>query len=201
MMINTMLVYNTGNRIALWHPLYLYCCTSRNPPTHSLRTMTSSFDPTHEIARAIGEEKWEDVLASRPASPTRAQSEKGWELNVALSMDFRDITRIAKPNTNITKSKISSRFCHVCGRKTDRIRVAPCGRVKDGLCRKVVCEKCCKKMGIAGETPLGLEPDRNWKCPHCSGTCIPSAQCGTYRRTNFKRHQALIRRRREKHRK
>ncbi len=163
--------------------------------------MPGHFDPTFEIALEIGEEIWEDVLASKPPSPLKTEPEDGWELNTPQSTDFAILHQVAKPETNTGKSMISSRFCHICGRNTDKIRTARCGRVKAGLCRKVVCETCCEKMGISGEAPLGLEPDPSWSCPHCRRACIPTAQCITYGRTNFKRHINLLRRRRQNSRK
>ena len=181
------------------------CCTA--PTTlqsggvvfHS-ETMAFSNDPTDEIALAVAQERWDDVLASRPASPTRVQPEGGWELDIALSLNFNS-TSWSVPKSRRAykyKSTVPSRLCHICGRKTDKLRVAPCGRVINGLCRKVVCEKCCSKTGLIDEAPVGLSPNRNWTCPHCRGICISTAQCSTYGRTNFRRHIALARRRREK---
>lgn len=160
--------------------------------------MPSAHDPIDEIALLVAGEKWDDILASRPASPMRTTPESGWELDAALSLDFISSPQSAVQSPRTYKRMISSRFCHVCGRNTDKVRFAACGRVKSGLCRKVICENCCSKSGLTAEAPLGLEPVRSWTCTHCRGICIPTAQCSTYGRTNFKRHLALRRRRREK---
>lgn len=86
------------------------------------------------------------------------------------------------------KSAAPSRFCHVCGRKAATTRVALCGRLVDGLCRKVVCERCINKYGWAKDAPVGKStPDKNWSCPHCRGVCVPKASCSTYERINSKR--------------
>lgn len=86
------------------------------------------------------------------------------------------------------KSATPSRFCHVCGRKAATTRVALCGRLIDGLCRKVVCERCIIKYNWEKDAPVGKNtPDKNWSCPHCRGVCVPKASCSTYERINSKR--------------
>lgn len=100
-----------------------------------------------------------------------------------------------------------SKFCHVCVRSGDQVRLAPCANVTSGLCRKAVCEKCFEKHGFAHEWAAAslnyaiiaemnsrmrdTLPDQVWTCFHCRSQCPPSAQCKIYARTNKRRHNIL----------
>lgn len=79
---------------------------------------------------------------------------------------------------------VPSRFCHICSRTPKNVRLAVCGKIRLGTCRKVVCEKC---FGIYGYGDFAKAYDTSkteWMCPHCQGGCPARAQCGTYQRIN-----------------
>lgn len=155
-----------------------------------------------EIAAAVaraGVAAWD--AGTPPSSPVRARSPPGWELGAAaldaVGAPAPAAAASSRASTKRYKSAAPSRFCHVCGRKAANTRVAACGRLARGLCRKVVCELCFAKHGWQAAGLLARPaPDPRWLCPHCAGTCPPKAQCGTYTRTNYKRHLALLERRR-----
>lgn len=78
----------------------------------------------------------------------------------------------------------SSQFCHICSRKKEIVRLAPCSKIKDGLCRKVVCDECFQTHGYGKfEDALDVIVS-DWLCTHCRGVCPPEAQCFTYQRIN-----------------
>jgi hypothetical protein len=77
---------------------------------------------------------------------------------------------------------IPSRFCHVCSRKAENIRVFVCSNIAQGTCRKVTCEKCYVEHGFEGFE--GAAEGSSMKCLHCYGTCPERAQCRTYGRVN-----------------
>lgn len=94
------------------------------------------------------------------------------------------------------KSDLPSGFCHSCGRKTRKIRVAVCGRFLRSVCRKVICEKCLERNPKwAHRAPLGTEPIPEWECPHCRTMCGSKAQCAVYGKSNQKRHVGIMKRR------
>jgi hypothetical protein len=77
---------------------------------------------------------------------------------------------------------IPSRFCHVCSRTPKNVRLAVCSNISDGVCRKVVCERCFVEYGYGGFDDAFKMSD--WECPHCTGACPARAQCRTYSRIN-----------------
>lgn len=93
-----------------------------------------------------------------------------------------------KPKKNRKKAKFDkpspSRFCHICSRTPKNVRLAVCRRINDGICRKVVCEKCFEDYGFGHFD--GAYNTSNWLCAHCSGLCPERAQCQTYGRINDK---------------
>lgn len=77
-----------------------------------------------------------------------------------------------------------SRFCHICSRTPKSVRLAVCQRIRIGLCRKVVCEKCFTAFQL-GDFESASDPSKlNWLCSHCTGKCPQRAQCGTYGKIN-----------------
>lgn len=100
------------------------------------------------------------------------------------------------------ESPVPSRFCHVCSRTPKNVRLAVCSKIRDGTCRKVICERCFDeyKYGNFDESALCT----SWICPHCSGMCPERAQCRTYSRINdrlrvsrLKQPKRLARRKRQ----
>lgn len=109
---------------------------------------------------------------------------------------------IVKQRPKRFKAPKPSRFCHVCGRRAQKASVATCGRISEGLCRKVVCSHCIARYGWDAS---GLNQDgmnSSWLCPHCEGKCggsgggiLAKAQCNTYTKTNFRRKLGTLKRR------
>lgn len=58
-----------------------------------------------------------------------------------------------------------SRFCHICLRRAERVALMACSRLRSGLCRKVVCEKCFEEFGYDWEA--AALPRSGWTCTHC----------------------------------
>lgn len=58
-----------------------------------------------------------------------------------------------------------SRFCHICLRRAERVALMACSRLRSGLCRKVVCEKCFAEFGYDWEA--AASPRSGWTCTHC----------------------------------
>jgi Zinc-finger domain of monoamine-oxidase A repressor R1 len=95
---------------------------------------------------------------------------------------------LLKPKKSRKKAKfdspVASRFCHVCSRTPKNVRLAVCCKITDGVCRKVICEKCFVEFGYGSFE--GALHEKNWLCPHCAGVCPERAQCRTYSRINDK---------------
>lgn len=84
---------------------------------------------------------------------------------------------------------VPSKHCHVCCRSAKNVAVYPCARIKEGICRKVVCVRCFAENGWAYE--------KGWTCCHCRGVCPKRGQCFTYGRSNLRRRQQTIRKQME----
>jgi hypothetical protein len=80
-------------------------------------------------------------------------------------------------------SPVASRFCHVCSRTPKNVRLAVCANIRDGVCRKVVCERCFDEYAY-GVFDDAYVYGSDWTCPHCQGKCPARAQCRTYGRIN-----------------
>lgn len=95
---------------------------------------------------------------------------------------------LLKPKKTRKKAKfespVASRFCHVCSRTPKNVRLAVCMKITDGVCRKVICEKCFDEYKYGDFEHAYTVKD--WLCPHCSGICPERAQCRTYSRINDK---------------
>lgn len=86
-----------------------------------------------------------------------------------------------------------SKFCHVCLRRAGRVTLLSCANALEGSCRKVVCKKCFETFSWDWEE--AIQPNSRWSCTHCRQECPQRAQCHIYKRTNNRRHQALLARR------
>jgi len=93
-----------------------------------------------------------------------------------------ECTAVKKQETESSAVVEPSRFCHICTKSAKASRQAVCCNIKNGTCRKVICEKCFQDHGWNFE--LALESTADWFCPHCAGVCPPKAQCNVYKRTN-----------------
>lgn len=80
-----------------------------------------------------------------------------------------------------------SNYCHICSRTPNRgIRLAVCSGLREGFCRKVVCERCFTEYSLGCAFEEASKSTIDWKCVHCQGTCPERAQCRTYQSVNRK---------------
>lgn len=69
-----------------------------------------------------------------------------------------------------------SRFCHICLRRAERVSLMACGRLRSGLCRKVVCERCFNDFGYDWEASAAS--GSGWTCTHCRKVYVYPARYG-----------------------
>lgn len=151
--------------------------------------------------------------------PALASTQHGFSYDSLGMYQARVTTECSgKKGSNAKRYKLTqpSKFCHVCVRSGDQVRLAPCANVTSGLCRKAVCEKCFEKHGFAHEWTTASYnyniigemnnrirdtlPEHAWTCFHCRSQCPPTAQCKIYARTNKRRHNQLKQKKAEKER-
>ena len=164
--------------------------------SEAARSMALSFsDPTDEIAREVSGESWDQPFTSLPPTASdiylqgsgwelRAALEESMELNSTLGNDKGDQSSFSSIGISLQvpddledstlfrskkryKLRKPSRFCHFCGRKARNGRSAACGRVINGFCRKVVCQKCLTTYGDAQGAPIGVNVSLSTKCNIC----------------------------------
>ena len=75
-----------------------------------------------------------------------------------------------KGSGNRSGTNQPSRFCHICLRRAERLPLMACGRLRNGLCRKVVCERCFNDFGYDWESSAA--PGSGWICTHCRKTSV-----------------------------
>lgn len=131
-------------------------------------------------------------VSKREAARAASAAEQARQREIALLAKSKQISddellRL-KPKKQRRAAKfdkpIPSRFCHVCSRTPKNVRLAVCSKIKEGICRKVICEKCFDEFGY-GDFEAALETGTSsWCCPHCSDKCPDRAQCRTYQRIN-----------------
>lgn len=86
-----------------------------------------------------------------------------------------------------------SNFCHVCQKFQKGSTYAICSNIRNGLCRKVLCQSCFLCFGWDWNEAVDIR--KNWCCPHCTDICPPRAQCFTYERTNNRRRLGIMKKR------
>lgn len=93
-----------------------------------------------------------------------------------------------KPRKRATfEAATPSNYCHICSRTPNRgIRLAVCASLREGLCRKVVCERCFSEYALGCSFEDAANKAVDWKCVHCQGICPERAQCRTYQNVNRK---------------
>mmetsp|Transcript_14269 Transcript_14269/g.24470 ORF Transcript_14269/g.24470 Transcript_14269/m.24470 type:complete len:218 (+) Transcript_14269:2-655(+) len=79
-----------------------------------------------------------------------------------------------------------SKSCHVCGHAPRNRLSISCLNLDKGLCRKIVCEKCLRRM-MGDEADRVLREEIPFECFHCRSQCPSWAQCTYYTRANAKR--------------
>jgi hypothetical protein len=78
-----------------------------------------------------------------------------------------------------------SAHCHCCARTSRTALFMVCSRLRDGLCRKVICSKCFAKNGWNWQEAA---QDNSWTCTHCRDACPKGgSQCFIYARVNRRR--------------
>lgn len=131
-------------------------------------------------------------ISKREAAKAATVAAKALKDEIAFLANTKQITDEEllqlKPKKKRRSAKfenpIPSRFCHVCSRTPKNIRIAVCSQIREGTCRKVVCEKCFLDYQFGTfDHALNLRTS-NWICPHCLEECPPRAQCSTYGRIN-----------------
>lgn len=126
--------------------------------------------------------------AARVMSAVRKQKDEEFErLKKENKLSTTDINRL-KPKKSRRAAKFDhpspSRFCHVCSRTPKNVRLAVCSNIREGVCRKVVCEKCFIAYNLGDFEAANNLAVTNWRCTHCTHTCPARAQCRTYQRVN-----------------
>lgn len=131
-------------------------------------------------------------MSKREAAKAASAAEMAREEELAMLAKTKQITddellRL-KPKKQRRAAKfekpVPSRFCHVCSRTPKNVRLVVCTKIKEGTCRKVICEKCFEEYEYGNfEAALATESS-SWMCPHCAGQCPERAQCRTYQRIN-----------------
>lgn len=141
--------------------------------------------------------KVSDLLCSEPTSLPRKRSrviirglrgrfiERVERQKISMSMQGSPVHIAKRPYKKYYSNPTPSSHCHVCARTSKSVRFAVCSRSTQGLCRKVVCNKCFSKFGWDWDVAVG---DRNWECVHCRGVCPAGrSQCFIYSRVNRQR--------------
>lgn len=123
---------------------------------------------------------------------------KNMEQVVVGSMERRDSPSGFSKNLSRTRRKYTdttpSQFCRVCQKfQADKMYVT-CDNMQAGLCRKVVCKKCC--VAFRWNWKKITVPGSRWCCPHCTNTCSKRAQCYIYEKTNDRRRLGIMKKRR-----
>lgn len=123
------------------------------------------------------------------AATAAARTEIGMLAHLAKTNQITDdqlLTLKPKKPRRVAKfsKPVPSRFCHICSRKPNSVRVAVCPKIKDGTCRKVICEKCFQLYRYGNFVDAMQTDTADWLCPHCDNNCPDRAQCRTYQRAN-----------------
>eukprot|EP00183_Erythrolobus_madagascarensis_P005935 CAMPEP_0185846734 /NCGR_PEP_ID=MMETSP1354-20130828/2271_1 /TAXON_ID=708628 /ORGANISM="Erythrolobus madagascarensis, Strain CCMP3276" /LENGTH=346 /DNA_ID=CAMNT_0028546935 /DNA_START=153 /DNA_END=1193 /DNA_ORIENTATION=- len=121
--------------------------------------------------------------ASNLRSPRENDKQAKMQSDLMLKVyGSSECTSVKKQDTENSSAVEPSRFCHICTKSAKSSRQAVCCNIKNGTCRKVICEKCFEDNNWNFQ--LAIESSSDWFCPHCAGVCPPKAQCNVYKRTN-----------------
>ncbi|PXF40576.1 hypothetical protein BWQ96_09715 [Gracilariopsis chorda] len=143
--------------------------------TLSISTINSAYHAASVAAGAPVGGPW--PLSTPSCSPCAVR-----ELPALNTPRKRKSTR--KPKTY--SKPVASRFCHICSRMPRKGQgSATCRRMREGYCRKIVCEQCIREQGWDYDA-ISANPDQ-WLCPHCAEICPPRSQCHIYNRINARR--------------
>lgn len=88
-----------------------------------------------------------------------------------------------------------SNFCHVCQKMQKGSAHVVCSNIELGICRKVVCKRCCAEYGL----DYGNRAAADFVCPHCRSSCPPRSQCYVYEKTNERRRNGTLKKRKSRY--
>lgn len=98
------------------------------------------------------------------------------------------IPKIAKVRKEkVVPPLLFSKHCHVCARSGQSFNLAGCKNLDSKGCRKVVCRKCFATLEGYGTWREVTTPGDRWECIHCQDKCPERAQCKIYAKTNARR--------------
>lgn len=151
------------------------------------------------------EKKVDSKFAKKPNTAGRGKIRKAGTAQLELLDPCgKSVVQTTKKEREPMKS---SRHCHICARSGLRANLASCknlGRVTDS-CRKAVCRKCFRALGIEGTFENATRPGLEWECLHCrlpagggkpGGRCPAHAQCKIYAKTNARRRTENLKKKR-----
>lgn len=137
-------------------------------------------------ARGPGRPRVVGAPAGAPAPPAHVEPSAK---RVAVVSDEQLLAmKPLKPRKRATfEAPTPSNYCHICSRTPNRgIKLAVCAALREGLCRKVVCERCFGEYALGCSFEDAASKAVEWKCVHCQGICPERAQCRTYQNVNRK---------------
>lgn len=107
-------------------------------------------------------------------------------LRVRAPAKTKSNTNMKQPYKKYYANPQPSAYCHVCARTSKAVQFAICARIKEGLCRKVICNKCFGKFGWDWDA---AQKNPDWVCVHCRGDCPEGSQCFVYTKVNKAREK------------
>lgn len=87
----------------------------------------------------------------------------------------------------VVQPLVSSKHCHICARSGHPYNLAGCKNLHVNGCRKVVCRKCYNTLDATRTFEQVTAPADKWECIHCQNMCPEKAQCVIYAKTNARR--------------
>lgn len=96
----------------------------------------------------------------------------------------------------VVQPLVSSKHCHICARSGHPYNLAGCRNLHVNGCRKVVCRKCYNTLGATSTFEQVTAPADRWECIHCQGMCPEKAQCVIYAKTNARRRDINLQKKR-----
>jgi hypothetical protein len=192
---------------------FRYCephAATRSPITRVHQLLCGSDElpcsPPSAVATAVA------TANASPVTPTRREEGTEWKYpsyevaapvhgcDSGLNFDNYSVEQMApssSPQLPLTGRTIGRAFkkyyanatpsahCHCCARTSRSALFMVCSRLREGLCRKVICNKCFLKNGWNWQEAT---QDKNWTCTHCRDSCPKGgSQCFIYSRVNQRR--------------
>lgn len=133
----------------------------------------------------------------QPASTSRTRARISRQPSLATDATASSEAHLPPARRAVRKKRyhdaVPSTHCHVCCRPSTTVPMAVCSNIKEGTCRKVVCNRCILDNGWNWDE--AISESSSWICPHCADSCtqVPRAQCWVYMRTNSRRRMNGLR--------